>query len=215
MLRVPHCLCQAMTWAFPMCNLYASEIAFPRGFQQRLQFHHFLAHHIILLGRWDYPSASRWLSVSQNHSCFRLLTSRVLLPRFHSSHFSLPLAPFPGSSSTVCGDDATFEPAVRTWVQRRPYPLVSFGWIPPPLPCAMDNGSHIRWPLLIPPRTLHLQAGHKLRSLEIPSPPLDQLSILWYVSGWFATPLATTPRSTPSPNGVQTPASPVIADYTF
>ena len=125
-----------------------------------------------------YSSASRWHSVSQKHSCFRLLSSRVLLLRSHSSHLFVPLAPFPGSSSTVCVNDATIEPAVRTWVPRKHYPLVSFGWIPPPLPCAMDNGSHIRWPLLIPPRTLHLQAGHKLRSLEIPSPPLDQLSTL-------------------------------------
>ena len=62
-------------------------------------------------------------------------------PRFHSSHLFVPLAQFPGSSSTAYMNDATFEPVVRTWVTRRICRLVSSDWIPPPLPCVRDSGS--------------------------------------------------------------------------
>ena len=74
--------------------------------------------------------------------------------------------------------EPTFEPVVRIWVPRRLCLLISSGWVSLPSPCVMDSGFHIVWPLLIPPRILHLLADRKLRSLEIPFPPQDQSSTL-------------------------------------
>ena len=109
---------------------------------------------------------------------FRLPKSRVLLPRFHSSLLFDPLVQFPGSSSTVCANGATFEPVVHTWVPKRLCLLISSGWIPLPSPGVIDSSFHIGWPTLITPRTSHLLADRKLRSREIPFPPQDQSSIL-------------------------------------
>ena len=173
MLRVPHCLCQAMAWAFPMFIIDASEIAFSRGFQQSFQFHHLLGCCIIVLQCWD--------TVHRLPDCIPSLeVTRVFTFQTQEFFFQLfvPLAPLPVSFSTACVNDATFETVVRIWKPKRPCPLVSFGWIPPPLPCVMDSGSHIGWPLLIRPRTSHLLADRRLRSREIPFPPQDKSSTL-------------------------------------
>ena len=49
MIRIPHRLCQAVAWAFSMCDLNTPEVALSRGFQEKLELHHLLVYHIVLL----------------------------------------------------------------------------------------------------------------------------------------------------------------------
>ena len=42
MLRIPHCLRQAVAWAFVMCQVDTPEVTISRSFQERLNFHHLL-----------------------------------------------------------------------------------------------------------------------------------------------------------------------------
>ena len=133
MLRVPHCLCQAMAWAFPMKNLYVSKIEFSRSSSSII---------FSCVRSFSFCAGTLFIGFPMAF-CF----SKSLVfssPKLKSSSPQISLKSSFCALGTVLRiffvNDVTFEPVVRTLVPRRHYPLVSIGWIPPPLPCAMDNG---------------------------------------------------------------------------
>ena len=163
MLRIPHCLCQAVAWALPMCQVdtpEASPEASNKGsnsiiFSCVTSFS-FMAGALFIA----FPIVFR-LSKSLVFSLSKLKSSH---PRSHSSSLFDPLAHLPGSSSTVYVIDATFEPGVHIWVSRRLCQLFSSDWTPPPSPCVIGSGFHTDWPLPIPSDISHSLANCRLHS---------------------------------------------------
>ena len=144
MLRAPNRLCQTVSQLFPIGEVYTPEVAFSRSFASSRG-----SSSIIFSCVTSFSSRTGvlfigfpivfCLSKSLVFSPSRLKRS---YPRSHSSYLFVAPVQSPGSSSTVCLSDATFEPGVRTWVPRRLCQLVSSGWIPPPLPRVVESGFH-------------------------------------------------------------------------
>ena len=90
---IPHRLRQTVAWAFSMGDLNAPEVTLPRGFQERLKLHHFLMHRVVIFQVWSTSHRFSDHVLSLVIACVLSLspTSKVLLPRFHSSHLSILL----------------------------------------------------------------------------------------------------------------------------
>ena len=215
MLWIPHCLRQAVAWAFLMCQVDTPEVALSRSLQQRLKLHHLLMCYVIPVHHWRtthrFPDRVLSLEITRVF----VFQAQEFFPPDPAQNLSLVLRHSSQFSSAVGVSDATCEPGVHTWVMRKLCELTPSDWMLPPLPYVMDSGFHTDWPLPIPLQILHSLANCKLHSREIPNPPQDRSFILWYAFGPTATLQAMTPRSTPSIMGVQIPASPVLASCTY
>ena len=160
MPRIPHYLRHTVAWAFPVCQVDTLEIAFFRCFQHRFKLHHFSC-------VTSFSSMAGALFIAfPIVFCLSLVFSLSKLKRSSprsqpSSLFDSP-SQLPGSSLTIYVSDATFEAGVHTWVSRRLYQLLPFGWMPTPSPCVTGSGFHTGWPSPIPPETSHPLASCRL-----------------------------------------------------
>ena len=144
MLRIPYCLCQAVAGTIPLCQVDTPEVAFSRSLQQRFKFQHLLMCYIIFFHGGALFIALPIVFCLSKSLVFSLSKLKSSQPRPHSSFLLDPLVQLPGSSSTVCVKDATFEPGVHTWVSGILCQLIPSDWMPPPSPCGHTQFGHYR-----------------------------------------------------------------------